>query len=564
MTTRPLDAEPSDEPLNELRNESLDESLDESPHDGLDDASTARVIAIGASAGGLDALQRFFSGVDENTESSFVVIQHLSPDYKSMMPELLARHTSLPIHVVENDMRVEPRAIYLIPPKKNMTIVDGRLVLVDKPIGHDLNLPIDIFFRSLADEAVDRAVAVVLSGTGSDGTRGVRAIKEADGTVFVQDPDEAAFDGMPLSALHTGLVDFVLPAEQMADELRLFLEHPQVLDPAGTPLPDDDEAWGRILSQVRSVTGIDFASYRRPTLWRRMLRRISIHRLPSLHAYMEFLQRDAEEAEILARDFLIGVTKFFRDPAAWETLESEVLVPLLRQKEQEGEPFKAWIAGCSTGEEAYTLAMLLREVVERERLQVECKIFATDIKQDYLEVGGKGVYPESLVGDVPSQRVSQHFVRSGDQYQVTNAIRRMVIFSKHDLTRDPPFSRMDLVICRNVLIYFDREQQQRLIGLLRYALNQGGALFLGSSESAGIHESEFDEIDRRTKLFRNRSVSKRYGEARSSLSETRFSPVAPRAADTGTRSGLGDSLSTALAEELGVVGVVVDDTFQIG
>ncbi|MEM8489632.1 MAG: chemotaxis protein CheB [Pseudomonadota bacterium] len=521
------------------------------------------VIGIGASAGGLGALKEFFDNVTDDCRLSFIIVQHLSPDYKSLMADLLQKNTGLPIHEAKSNMRVVPGNVYLIPPKKNMTIHAGRLKLTDKPSRHDLNLPIDIFFRSLAEECGESSIAIVLSGTGSDGTRGVRAIKEAGGMVMVQNPEQAGFDGMPISAINTGLVDYVLPVQELPGELLHFIDTPAADGSAERSLGRDSESLYMILTQVKKITGLDFHLYKKPTLIRRVARRMSIKKCHKLGDYLEVLNRDPRENQTLCREFLIGVTRFFRDSAAWSTLETQVLPDLVKLREKQ--ILKVWCVACSTGEEVYSIAILLTEVIERSGLDVGLRIFATDIESDYLEVASRGLYPESIVADVSPERLQRFFKRQGDDYQIIDHLRKSVIFSRHNVIQDPPFSKMDLVICRNMLIYLQAEAQEKVMGMLHYALNLNGVLFLGGSETVGDHARVLKEVNRKGKLYRNIQLGRLPMNHSPDFSGARTTNrlALSTQSQSAPENLMADILNESVAEELGLAGIYIDDTFNI-
>ena len=461
-----------------------------------------RIVAIGASAGGLEALKAFFESVPEETAAAFVVIQHLSPDYKSMMAELLKRSTNLPIVKVSDGMVVKPGKIYLIPPVNNLVLKNGLLSLSEKPKNQSLNLPIDMFFESLAKEKKEKAIGVILSGTGSDGTRGARAIKENDGMIMVQEPVEAQFNGMPQSAINTGLVDYVLPVNDMGGELLNFLSAPSVFHFEDGDVAYDQTELMKILNFVDQKTGLDFREYKRSTLARRVARRVSVCNCRSLADYYKHLSSREGEVEILYREFLIGVTKFFRDSKVWEQLRKKVF-PELVKKTKNDEIIKIWDVACSTGEEAYSLAMCLFEEIEKQNKRIEVKIFATDISEKHLEIGSKGKYPESIAADVPAEFLTKYFLPKPHSYRVVEKLRRAVIFSSHNVIKNPPFSNMDLVSCRNLLIYFQPAIQKKALSVLHYALKQDGVLVLGTSESVHGQQENFIEIDRKWKIYRN-------------------------------------------------------------
>ncbi|NJW52517.1 chemotaxis protein CheB [Salinimicrobium oceani] len=470
--------------------------------------SVARIIAIGASAGGLEALKGFFEHVPEDSKNAYVVIQHLSPDYKSMMGELLARSTRLPIVEVNDGMEISPGHIYLIPPINNLVIKDNRLYLSDKPKHQTLNLPIDMFFESLAREHKERAIGVILSGTGSDGTRGARAIKENDGMIMVQEPNEAQFDGMPKSAINTGLVDYVLPVKEMGEELNNFLSAPAVFHFKDGDVVYDQSELMKILNYVDEKTGLDFREYKRSTLARRVARRVSVCKCRSLAEYYGHLTKTKGEVDILYREFLIGVTKFFRDSKVWELLRKKVIPQMLKERNN-GDVIKIWDVACSTGEEAYSFAMCFFEEAEKQNKEIELKIFATDIAEKHLQIGGRGVYPESIAADVPADFLAKYFVSKPHKYEVVEKLRRAVIFSRHNVIKNPPFSNMDLVSCRNLLIYFQPAIQTKALSVLHYSLKQDGILVLGTSESVNSQQNNFVEVDRKWKIYQNIKPSKR-------------------------------------------------------
>lgn len=526
--------------------------------------TSSRVIAIGTSAGGLDALKTFFDHVPEDCLHSFVVIQHLSPDYKSMMAELLSKNTELSIYEVEDGMPIEEGSIYLIPPKRNMTIREGRLQLAAKPRGHKLPLPIDVFFNSLAEDQGERAVAVVLTGTGSDGTNGIRAIKERGGMVLVQDPKDAAFDGMPLSAIRTGLVDLVLPVVQLPQELLLYLEHPTHSEPAYPSIAQDKKALNQILNQVRHVTGTDFTSYKRPTLARRIERRLSVSKCDSLQTYLTYTYENPHEAHELRREFLIGVTRFFRDPPAWESLQTNVLRDLVRKKAAEKEPLRVWSVACSTGDEVYSVAILLKEEMHLQGVNVDVKIFATDIDKTAIEIASQGLYSESIVSDVTPERINRYFSPKGEGFSIVTDIRKMAVFSQHNILQDPPFSRIDLVICRNMLIYLDQDAQQQAMEALHYATNLGGILMLGSSETVGDFSDVFQDVDRKTRIYRNVQLGRRMSSrALQTPVYAQDTYASMRSRPQLRKNRFGSVMNQMLVSHFGVVSIYVNETFEI-
>ncbi|MCL4109044.1 UNVERIFIED_CONTAM: hypothetical protein GTU68_032167 [Idotea baltica] len=434
---------------------------------------------------------------------AFVVVQHLSPDFDSMMDELLARHTKLAIHKVEEGMEVKPNCIYLIPPKKEMVIANGRLRLTDKDPKQALTLPIDVFFRSLAHDTGARAVAVVLSGTGSDGSRGICDIHRAGGLVLAQSEDSAKFDGMPRAAIDTGVVDLDLPVEDIPgailQHVRRTFGGPDVID--GT-----NEAGNRffdIFKLLKREYGIDFRHYKIATVQRRIERRLSMGSESTVRGYAKLLAKDSSELNALYRDLLIGVTRFFRDAEAFQRLETEFLRPRLMNADEDDE-IRIWVAACATGEEAYSIAILADEILRSLDRQVTVKIFATDVHRTSLDFAGRGIYPETALADVSSARLERYFKPHGNEYQINKSLRQLIVFAPQNLIRDAPFTKLDLVTCRNMLIYLEVHAQQRAISLMHFGLKTDGVLFLGPSETPGQLENEFEPIDRHWRMYRKK------------------------------------------------------------
>lgn len=460
------------------------------------------VVGIGASAGGLEALQSFFAAVPVDSGMAFVVIQHLSPDHKSLMVELLSRKTAIPVQRAEDGMVVEADHIYLIPPKSNLTIFHGKLLLEEQKARGGVNLPVDIFFRSLAEDQGDNAVGVILSGTGSDGTRGIRAVKEWGGLVMLQDLESCKFDGMPRAAASTGLADFILPPEEMPAQLLACLRHPYAArqDRSASTLTDET-GLTRLFSLLRSKTKVDFTFYKPSTITRRIERRIAIAQAPDLESYIHHAERTPGEVAALYRELLIGVTSFFRDPPVMQYLQETVL-PALLERFPDRE-LRFWVAGCSTGEEAYTLAILIREVMENLGLARDVKIFATDIDREAISKAGTGIYSESIAADMHPSLLAKYFYCHGETYQVSRTLREMVVFAQHNLIKDPPFTRINLVSCRNLLIYLQTNLQQQVLSLLSFSLLPGGLLVLGNSETVGEMEDRFEAVERKLRIYRS-------------------------------------------------------------
>ena len=465
------------------------------------------IVGIGASAGGLEALQQFFQHMPGNSGLSFVVIQHLSPDYRSLMADILGKHTEMTVLQAENGMEIHPDTVYLIPPKKKMTLKDKRLVLSDLVQGM-INHPIDVFFTSLAKEQGERSIAVVMSGTGSDGTSGIKAVKEKGGLVIIQDPETAKFDGMPRSAINTGLADFVLSPEATVDEILNFSSYPTLIKPQEqNAFFSDEDVFLQIYSTLKKVSGIDFTNYKRTTVLRRIERRMVVTHSRDLPEYVRLIGENADEANILVKEILIGVTNFFRDPPFFEKLKEKVIYNII-ERTDEKEPIRVWSAGCSTGEEAYSLAILFREALEEMKVHRDIKIFATDVDAKAIEQAGKGIFSENILDDVSGERLARFFTKKNDQYTISKEIRRMIIFAPHNMLSDPPFGKLDLISCRNVMIYFQPVLQRSLFGIFHSALKNEGYLFLGKSETAGEYSNVFIPVCNVEKIYLHKGEGK--------------------------------------------------------
>lgn len=457
------------------------------------------IVGIGASAGGLEALQQFFVNLPAKSNIAYIIVQHLSPDHKSLMAEILGKYTPMQVMQAEHLMPIEPNVVYLIPPKKNLTIKAGHILLNDYD-HRRINHPIDIFFNSLAEESREKAVAVVLSGTGSDGTNGIKTIKEHGGIVMAQDPQSAKFDGMPRSVINTGLADFILAPKDLAQELLNLADYHHLLLPQGSSEPSDIEVLNRIYSSLKSVSGIDFTYYKRNTVLRRIERRMVVTKSADMESFAALLEKNPNETELLMKDILIGVTRFFRDREFFEKLKVTALASILNHA-AENEPIRIWSAGCSTGEEAYSLAILMQELMEETGRKLEIKIFATDIDTQAIERASKGVFPESISEDITPERLAKYFTEKNDQYHISKEIRKMIIFAPHNMFSDPPFGKLDLISCRNVLIYFQPVLQKAVFAIFHTALKNGGYLFLGKSETASEYSSVFKAVATMEKIY---------------------------------------------------------------
>ena len=467
-------------------------------------AKDFHVVAIGASAGGLDSLERLFTHLPTDTGMAFIVLQHLSPDFKSLMDELLGRRTHMPIRQAEHEMAVEPNTVYLLPPVKEMIIRQQRLLLSDKDPRHGLTLPIDLFFRSLAHDRGDKAVAVVLSGSGSDGSRGILEVSRLGGMVFCESPDTAQFNGMPLSAIRTGTVDHVLPPEEIALAVAALGRPPAPAGSSGDGAESSEERGVQaILQLLRDEYAIDFSHYKASTVTRRIERRLALNRSLDVEMYLAQLRSDPRELSSLYEDLLIGVTRFFRDEESYEALEYRV-IPEIVERTSPDEQIRVWVAGCATGEEPYSIAMLLHERLAERRRPVNVKILATDVHKASLEVASAGVYSEAQVAGISPDRLTRFFTLTPHGYQISQTVRDSIVFAPHNLIRDAPFTKLDLVSCRNLLIYFQPHAQKTVLTLFHFSLKPGGFLFLGSSESPGGLLDELDTIDEHSKIYRKR------------------------------------------------------------
>ena len=464
------------------------------------------IIGIGASAGGLAAFEAFFSAMpaDRDTDMAYVLVQHLAPDHKSILSELIGRYTRMQVFEVTDGMKVEPNCAYIIPPNHDMAFLNGNLHLLEPSAPRGQRLPIDYLFRSLAQNLRERAICIILSGTGSDGTLGVRAIKGEGGMVMAQTPESTEYDGMPRSAIATGIVDYVLPPAEMPAQLIAYAAHAygKTKRPVSEPAPKEADDLKKIFILLLSQTGHDFSGYKQNTISRRVERRMAVHQIDHLNDYIRFLQQTPTEVDALFRDLLIGVTRFFRDPDAFVALQEQIL-PHLFAGRSTGATLRIWVPGCSTGEEAYSIAMLLKEQIDEAKNSFKLQIFATDIDDQAIEQARSGIYPASIAIDVSQERIARFFTQEpgSNDYRIHKSIRDMIVFSAQDVIKDPPFSKLDIISCRNLLIYINGELQRKLIPLFHYSLNPGGLLFLGSSETIGEFGNLFTALDRKSKLY---------------------------------------------------------------
>lgn len=467
------------------------------------------IVGIGGSAGGLDAFLRLLQALPSDTDMAFVIVQHLDPHHTSHLPEILAKSTSMPVRNVEDGLAIEPNEVYVIPPNTTMVLEDGSLRLVPRDPG--LHLPVDAFFTSLARVQGSRAIGVILSGNASDGSQGVKAIKEECGLTFAQDEASAQHIGMPRNAIATGAIDYVLPPADIARELSHLSQHPYVRPQSGQPqteiLPQGDGELSKIFKMLRNRTGVDFTHYKANTIRRRIGRRMIVKRAQTLHDYAQVLEKDPAETRELFRDFLISFTSFFRDPDAFEALAG--LLRDVLEARKSSEPFRVWVPGCASGEEVYSLAICLEELNEKLEIDTPLQLFGTDISDAALERARAGIYPDSITQDVSTERLHRFFTRVERGFQISKSVRESCIFARQDLTSDPPFGHMDLIGCRNLLIYLDSSLQRRVLPIFHYSLNDTGLLFLGSAESIGEASELFSVVDKQNRIYTPRPASVR-------------------------------------------------------
>ena len=467
------------------------------------------VVGIGASAGGIRPLEQFFELLPPKSDMAFVVILHLSPQHESNLAEMIQRKTQMPVIQVRETVKVEPNRVYVIPPSKHLAMADGYLKVVERDSEGGRRVPIDLFFRSLAQAYNHHSIGVILSGTGTDGTLGLKRIKEDGGISMVQDPHEAEYDGMLRSAIEGATVDFILPVSKMPEKLISIRAASREikLPPEGDKPPKgaEAEALRDVLTFLRVRTGHDFSNYKQSTVLRRVTRRMQVNALTTLTTYLSYIREHQSEVQDLLSDLLITVTNFFRDADAFNYLEQEV-VPKLFARREPGEQVRVWVTGCATGEEAYSLAMLLQECAGTQDFAGSIQIFATDIDEESITQAREGLYPDSISTDVSPERLRHFFNKEGQHYRVKKEIREMVLFAPHNILRDPPFSKLDLVSCRNLLIYLNRETQERVLELFHFALLPGGYLFLGASESADSLPDLFTPVDKKLRVFQRSQV----------------------------------------------------------
>jgi two-component system CheB/CheR fusion protein len=471
-------------------------------------ANQFHIVGIGASAGGLEALEQFFTNLPESEGMAFVIIQHLDPDHKGIMHELLQRVTRMHVSVATNGVKIRPNCVYVIPPNTSMSVLNGALYLFEPKENRGLRLPVDYFFRSLADDRHEDSIGIILSGMGSDGSLGLKAIKEKGGMVLVQDPTTAKFNSMPLSAVATVIADIVAPVNELPSRLIALTRHIKLAN-SGKELEKDTSSLEKIIILLRTHTGNDFSEYKKNTLYRRIERRMGIHQISKIASYVRYLQENPSELDILFKELMIGVTSFFRDKVVWEQLKERV-IPTLMDRFQNGQLLRAWVPGCSTGEEAYSLAIVFKEALGKAKpvKNISLQIFATDLDTAAIEIARKGIYPANIVNDVSPIRLSRFFTQVDDQYRINAEIREMLVFASQNVIKDPPFTKLTFLSCRNLLIYLDTGLQKKLLTLFHYSLNPGGVLLLGSAETHGAQNDLFTAVDSKLRIYQHTGSSK--------------------------------------------------------
>lgn len=531
------------------------------------DQSHVPVVGIGASAGGLEAFIELLEALPDDTGMAFVILSHLSHAHKSMLSELLARATRMPVKQVGRRTALAANNVYVIPPNRSLSVSDGHLIAAAIPQGRRPSMVIDSFLRSLAEKRKNKAIGVILSGTGTDGTLGLAAIKAEGGVSFAQDERSAKFPDMPRSAsAEPGSADFILPPAEIARQLARIARHPYVSQSSqeieGQPGPQDQLA--KLFRLVRAAGGVDFTCYKPATIKRRITRRMLLHQIDSLEAYIARLRQDPKEVEALSKDLLINVTSFFRDPDAFEALSGDVIPKLLEGRDQ-NDPIRVWVAGCSTGEEAYSIAICLLEATEKRAASAQIQIFATDVDKDAIEKAREGRYRDNIAADVSPERLLAYFTKTPNGYRISKRVRDLCVFAVQNAVRDPPFSRLDLVSCRNVLIYLASNLQERLLTTFHYALKPNGLLLLGNSETVGGVSDLFRQVDKKQRFYAKIPTAARpaleFGSSESALnaapgprSAIRRRPIA---------SDIGRQADQLVLSRYAPPGVVVNEVFEI-
>lgn len=534
--------------------------------------SPVLIAGVGASAGGLEAFSQLLEAMPPDPNLAIVLVQHLAPNHESALPLLLSARTTLRVVQAEQGMVVEPNHVYVIPPNVQLTVENDVLHLAARPTDRSQYTPIDRFLHSLAESAQERAVGIILSGTASDGTVGVREIKAVGGITIAQDPDSARYDGMPRAAIGSGFIDLVLTPPRIAEELVAIAQHPLSAARAHAASPPLDEPpatiesqMDQVFSQLRTASGVDFRRYKRPTIERRLQRRMVLQKMTRLADYVRYMRQNPGEVQALYQDILIHVTRFFRDGETYAALGSEVFRDILARQHDE-QPIRIWVAGCSTGEEAYSVAIIALECLGAAERSIAVQVFATDVSDQAIEQARAGVYAETIATDVSPDRLRRFFTKVENGYRINKAVREMCVFARQDLTRDPPFSKLDLIMCRNVLIYLGAELQQRLIGVFHYALKPDGFLVLGTAETIGANSDIFMALDRRHRIYQ-----KRPGAAAADVQfQLEYGARAPTLRQHAAAAGERDEVHSAESEATRLIqeryappGVIVDDNLNV-
>jgi len=473
----------------------------------LSDHKEFPIVAIGASAGGLEALQQFFKAMPSDQELAFIVVVHLDPKHSSLLPELLQKQTPNKVVQIANGMPVEPNRIYVIPPNKSLSIFNKKLQLTELEFPRYRHLPIDFFFRSLAQDQGDNAIGIILSGTGSDGSLGLTEIKAANGLVMVQDESSAQYNGMPKNAIKTGSADYILPPGEMPAQLIQYVQFRRGVQ--GSPISQQESTDGflqKIFFLIRSQTGHDFSLYKKNTICRRVERRMQLHQIKNMADYVSFLQKNEQEVSTLTNELFIGVTSFFRDPEAYDILQQKILPEFLNQKPNDY-ILRVWVPGCSTGEEAYSMAIIFQECLDNISHHINVQIFGTDINESAIDIARRGLYLSSINVDVNPDRLKRFFIKEDDNYRVKKSIREMLVFAPHNVIKDPPFTKLDVISCRNLLIYFGPELQKKILPSFHYSLKEDGIMFLGPSETTGQSDHFFTVLDKKWKIYRRNNLA---------------------------------------------------------
>ncbi|AEP28671.1 EAL domain-containing protein [Brumicola nitratireducens] len=522
------------------------------------------VVGIGASAGGLETFIMFFDAMPAKSGMAFVLIQHLDPNHKSLTAEIIAKHTLMPVHQVDDQMHVEANKVYVIPPNKDLTISQNILLLSEPSQAHGQRMPIDIFLRSLAKDKQENAICIILSGTGTDGSLGIKSIKDKGGLVLVQAPETSKFDGMPQSAIDTGFVDCTLPVQKMPSELLLYFQSLQQLIISDIPVDLVHEQLDKILSALRLQTKYDFSNYKKGTLTRRIERRMGLKHLTDFAEYAHIVQQSHEEAQLLLKDLLISVTDFFREPEAYKQLENDVVQKIINTKAPD-DVIRVWTPGCATGEEPYSIAMVILEQLQLAKKHNEVQIFASDIDEQAISVARAGRYPVNITSDISTERLQQFFIKKDNHYQVNKTLRDCVVFATQNLISDPPFSKVDLISCRNLLIYLEPAIQKKIISMFHFALNEGGYLFLGSAETIGQHEDLFQPLSKKLRLYRRVGKTKSETISFPTLSDFSKQPQMSYPINQGTQEAAqyGKITQQLLLQHYAPFAVLINKNFDI-